>query len=158
MHRSYDDGKPEQWSTALQRPLLNRNEPPKPLISQHAPHTHQGNCSARVACREALGLPGTMMKFDWDSAFWVNSAVATLVYAKEDRAAPLVTNARCALEDYLAPRVTAARELAASAFEAGNDAGGLEALTQLAEEATREATKRWTELWQVFTFTSHARL
>jgi dipeptidase len=33
-----------------------------------------GNCSARLACRQALGLPGSMMDFSWDSAFWVNSA------------------------------------------------------------------------------------
>lgn len=39
-----------------------------------------GNCSARLACRAALDLPGSVLTFSWGSAFWVNSAVARLVY------------------------------------------------------------------------------
>lgn len=31
------------------------------------------NCSARLACRRALDLPGDMMHFSWESAFWVKS-------------------------------------------------------------------------------------
>ena len=64
-----------------------------------------GNCSARLQCRQDLGLPGDMMNFSWyvtfvtallgllactetptdllgdrrESAFWVNSAVANLL-------------------------------------------------------------------------------
>merc|ERR1712070_19423 len=29
-----------------------------------------GNCSARLACRHELKLPGDMTNFSWDSAFW----------------------------------------------------------------------------------------
>ena len=42
------------------------------------------------------------------SAFWVNSAVARLVYQDYNRAGPLVTCAREQLEEYLAPLVAAA--------------------------------------------------
>jgi hypothetical protein len=101
-----------------------------------------------VACREALGLPGTMMRFDWNSAFWVNNAVAKLVYAEYDRAAPIVTAAKCAFEQHLAPQVAQASAAARAHFEAGESEAGAAVLTALAEAASLEATKRWTSLWQ----------
>lgn len=107
-----------------------------------------GNCSARVACRQELELPGYMMEFTWDSAFWVNSAVAQLVYAAKDRAAPIVAAARCAFETDLAPQVTATADEARAKFESGDNEGGVAALTALAVASTAEATVRWTALWQ----------
>lgn len=107
-----------------------------------------GNCSARLACRQGLGLPGYMMEFDWNAAFWVNTAVAQMVYATKNRAAPIVAQARCEFEDYLAPLVAEATTTAAAYFEAGRSEAGVEILTKLALTTTEEATKRWTKLWQ----------
>ena len=47
------------------------------------------NCTARVACRAAAGLPGNVLNFSWDSAWWVNNVVADAVYTRKDRAAPV---------------------------------------------------------------------
>mmetsp|Transcript_27453 Transcript_27453/g.80439 ORF Transcript_27453/g.80439 Transcript_27453/m.80439 type:complete len:234 (+) Transcript_27453:1275-1976(+) len=105
------------------------------------------NCSARLACREANGLPGSMLSFSWDSAFWVNSAVARLVYQDVSRAAPVVRGARCEFEEWAAPEVTKVEALAATRFAAGDADGGVAALTALAVAASKEATARWTALW-----------
>lgn len=107
-----------------------------------------GNCSARVACRQELELPGVMMQFSWESGFWVNSAVAQLVYGSVDRAGPIVTNARCALETYLEPKVAAAAADARASFEAGNMASGVSTLTSLAVESTAYAHSQWSLLFQ----------
>lgn len=88
------------------------------------------------------------MSFDWDSAFWVNSAVAKMVYSEHDRAAPLVNQARCLFEDYLAPLVVSAAESARAAYSRGDDEGARLILNDLAVSATKEATIRWTALWQ----------
>ncbi|CAE7586007.1 pepDA [Symbiodinium microadriaticum] len=113
-----------------------------------------GNCSARVACRQDLELPGYMMEFDWNAAFWVNSAVAKMVYAEEDKASPIVTNARCAFEEYLSPLVDTASQKARASFSAGDYEGGVSVLTDLAVTTTEEATKRWTLLWQQLLITN----
>lgn len=113
-----------------------------------------GNCSARVACRQELGLPGFMMEFSWDSAFWVNSAVAQQVYAAKDRAAPIVASARCAFEAELAPKVEATADHARGLFENGHVEAGVAALTALAVEASAAATARWTALWQQLMITN----
>lgn len=107
-----------------------------------------GNCSARVACRQELGLPGYMMEFSWDSAMWVNSAVAQQVYSAEDRARPIVQAARCAFETEMAPHVTATADEARAQFDSGDNEGGIATLTRLAVRATAAATARWTALWQ----------
>ena len=107
-----------------------------------------GNCSARLACRQNLELPGYMMEFDWNAAFWVNTAVAQLVYGTKNRAAPLVAQARCDFENYLSPLVEATYKTAGAFFEAGDADAGVAALTSLALKTTEEATKRWTKLWQ----------
>lgn len=107
-----------------------------------------GNCSARVACRQGFKLPGYMMDFDWDAAFWVNTAVAKMVYAEKDRAASIVSQARCDFENYLSPLVANTAGYAESLFNAGDYESGIAALTALATETTEEATKRWKLLWQ----------
>jgi dipeptidase len=107
-----------------------------------------GNCSARLACRQGLGLPGYMMSFDWDAAFWVNTAVAKMVYAEKDRAASIVAQARCDFEKYLSPLVASVTEEAVALFNSGDDEKASSLLTSLAMETTEEATKRWTMLWQ----------
>lgn len=107
-----------------------------------------GNCSARVACRQELALPGYMMDFDWNAAFWVNTAVAKMVYAEKDRAASIVSQARCAFEEYLAPIVASASEQAKTLFNNGQYEGGVKTLTGLAMTTSEEATRRWTLLWQ----------
>lgn len=107
-----------------------------------------GNCSARLACRQGLGLPGYMMSFDWDAAFWVNTAVAKMVYAEKDRAESVVAQARCAFEKYLAPLVASVTEEAVSLFESGNADKATALLTSLAMDTSEEATKQWTLLWQ----------
>lgn len=112
-----------------------------------------GNCSARLACRRALGLPGSMMEFSWDDAWWVNSAVAKMVYTEKDRAAPAVESAQRAFDDWAVAKVAAAAAAARSRFDAGDAAGGVTVLTDLATEASKEATARWTKLWQSLTVT-----
>jgi len=107
-----------------------------------------GNCSARLACRKELGLPGSMMDFSWDSAFWVNSVVADMVYSRMDRAAPIVRDARACFDSWALERQSAAEEAAGKFFAEGDEAGAVEVLTSLAVEATQEATARWTALWQ----------
>jgi len=89
-----------------------------------------------------------MMSFDWESAFWVNSAVAKMVYSESDRAAPLVNQARCAFEAYLAPLVASAAQAARDAFAIGDILGARSILNNLAVSSTQEATLRWTALWQ----------
>ena len=88
-----------------------------------------------------------MMAFSWESAFWVNSAVARLVYAEHDRAAPLVAAARADFEAFTAPLAEAAAADALARFEGGDAAAGVAALTDLALTASEEATARWTALW-----------
>jgi len=107
-----------------------------------------GNCSARVACRQGLGLPGYMMEFNWNAAFWVNTAVAKMVYAEKDRAASIVAQARCAFEEYLSPLVSSVSQKAQQLFGAGDEEGGVALLTELATSTSAEATARWTALWQ----------
>jgi len=81
------------------------------------------------------------------SAFWVNSAVARLVYQDYNRAGPLVTYAREQLEAHLAPLVAAAEANATAKWASGDVAGVAAVLSALAVEATAEATARWTALW-----------
>ena len=81
------------------------------------------------------------------SAFWVNSAVARLVYQDYNRAGPLVTCAREQLEAHLAPLVAAAEANATAKWASGDVAGVAAVLSALAVEATAEATARWTALW-----------
>ncbi len=107
-----------------------------------------GNCSARVACRQGLGLPGYMMDFDWNAAFWVNTAVAKMVYAEKDRAASIVSQARCAFEEFLSPVVQSASDKAKALFNDGHYEEGVSTLTTLALSTSEEATRRWTLLWQ----------
>lgn len=112
-----------------------------------------GNCSSRLACRKELGLPGSMMDFSWNSAFWVNSAVAKMVYSEYDRAAPVVRAARANYEAWAAPKVAAAEKAAKPHFAAGDEKAGIAVLTKMTVEASQEATARWTTLWQVLMVT-----
>ena len=106
------------------------------------------NCSSRLACRQENLLPGSIMEFDWNSAFWVNTAVAKSVYSEMDRAASIVEAARCSFEDYLSPLVESATEKASALFSAGKYDSGVDTLTDLAVRTSKEATKRWKLLWQ----------
>ena len=85
-----------------------------------------------------------MMSFDWESAFWVNTAVAKLVYAEKDRAASIVMQAKCAFEDWAAPLVSSVSDQAKVYLEAGEVDAGVAQLTSLAIITTEEATRRWT--------------
>ena len=87
---------------------------------------------------------GYMMSFDWESAFWVNTAVAKLVYAEKDRAVSIVNQARCAFEQWLEPLVSSISEKAKSLLDAGENDEAIDQLTTLAVMSTEEATKRWT--------------
>jgi dipeptidase len=107
-----------------------------------------GNCSARLECRRELGLPGSMMNFSWSSAFWVNSAVANTLYGMHDRAAPVVRQWRQDFDAWAVGKVDQAEPVARRLLATGEEAAGLEVLTQLAIETSKEATARWTELWQ----------
>lgn len=112
-------------------------------------HTYDdGNCSARLACRQELGLPGSMMDFSWDSAFWVNQAVAELVYGRMDHRAPIVRDARACFDSWAMEKQRVAEEAASALFAQGDEAGAIEILTSLAVETTQEATARWKVLWQ----------
>jgi len=106
------------------------------------------NCSARLACRVAAGLPGSMMAFSWESAYWVNSAVARLVYQDVSRASKVVACARDQFEAWAAPMVQATEAQASAQWAAGDAAATAAALTSLAIAAGAEATSRWTQLWQ----------
>ena len=85
-----------------------------------------------------------MMSFDWESAFWVNTAVAKLVYAEKDRAASIVQQAKCAFEKWLEPLVSSITEKAKSFLDAGEKEEAIDQLTSLAVVTSEEATKRWT--------------
>ena len=88
------------------------------------------------------------MRFSWESAYWVNSAVARLVYQDYARASPVVTCARRSFEQWATPAAAAADEEARSRFQTGDTEGAAAALTAVAVQAGAEATSRWTELWQ----------
>jgi hypothetical protein len=88
------------------------------------------------------------MEFDFNAAMWVNTAVAKMVYAEKDRAASIVSQARCAFEEYLAPLVATYTQKAKEFFDNGDNNQGISALTELAMVTSEEATKRWTLLWQ----------
>jgi dipeptidase len=107
-----------------------------------------GNCSARLACRHALGLPGDMMNFSWESAFWVNSAVANFLYGIKDRAAPVVTAARQDFDEWAVSQSKDAEAKAARLFKGGERSAGQAVLTQLAKTTGAEATARWRQLFQ----------
>ena len=84
------------------------------------------------------------MSFDWDSAFWVNTAVAKIVYAERDRAATIVNQAKCSFEKWLEPLVSNVSKEAKSLFDYGDEKSAIGQLTYLATVTTEEATKRWT--------------
>jgi len=107
-----------------------------------------GNCSARLACRKEHGLPGSTMEFSWDSAFWVNSAVANLLYGMKNRAAPVVIHAKKAYDEWAKAKVKEVEEEARGYMAKGDSASAVKAVTELAKEVTKEATSRWTKLWQ----------
>eukprot|EP00928_Gymnodinium_smaydae_P048646 TRINITY_DN32545_c0_g1_i1.p1 TRINITY_DN32545_c0_g1~~TRINITY_DN32545_c0_g1_i1.p1 ORF type:complete len:665 (+),score=84.37 TRINITY_DN32545_c0_g1_i1:57-2051(+) len=49
-----------------------------------------GNCTQRDACREELGLPGTLRKFSFQSMFWVCNMISNYAYSRYDQIAPAV--------------------------------------------------------------------
>jgi len=112
------------------------------------------NCSARVACRQENHLPGNMLEFSWDSAYWVNSAVAKLVYSAKDQMEQTVYCAKQDFEDWVEPLVKTAEQESMDCFNEALRMNSVStdscvlALTELAIVATQEATKRWTALWQ----------
>jgi len=116
-----------------------------------------GNCSARLACRQQLNLPGSMLKFDWKSAFWVNSAVAKQVYAGKDSAQGMVASTKQDFESWVAPLVNqtvadaqACYDGTQSSLQGHGGRGGADCskvLDALAVAAGGGATKRWIALW-----------
>lgn len=106
------------------------------------------DCTARAACRRAHGLQGNVREFSLHSAWWLANLVADQVYAKADRAAPLVRKARAELDAALTAALVDADDKAARAFAAGDAKGALATLTDHAVAAGAAATARWTALWQ----------
>ena len=104
------------------------------------------NCSARIKCRQQHGLPGSMLKFSWDTAFWAASAVARLVYQDVDRAAPIVREAQKCFDRYVSDAVKEALEF----YDFARDE---EILSHLAIATGAEATRRWKELWELLMVT-----
>ena len=84
----------------------------------------------------------------------MNNAVAKLVYSDYGRTAPVVTVAKAEFESWLEPKIAETEALALDLFGAGDDKAARGVLTQLAVEATGEATARWTELWQTIMVTN----
>ena len=99
-----------------------------------------------------------MMSFDWDSAFWVNTAVAKMVYAEKDRAASIVMNAKCQFEKWVEPLITSISEKAKSLLDSGETEAAIDQLTSLALVTTEEATKRWTGIYFVCNNHNHVTM
>jgi len=105
------------------------------------------NCSARLACRTGAGLPGAMLSFSWNSGYWVNSAVAKLVYGGVDSAKCAVVDAKHAFEAYAEGLLADASPKASSCFSAAASDDGdaskcVAMLDDVATAATKEATAR----------------
>merc|ERR1712216_512596 len=111
------------------------------------PSYDDGNCSARLACRQALKLPGSMLEFSWDSAYWVNSAVAKLAYSDRDNSMPVIRKARADFERFLGPLVQEAEAAAIALYQAGEAQAAVKVLDALAITTSKEATERWEQLW-----------
>ena len=105
------------------------------------------NCSARLACREAAGLPGSMLRFSWDSAYWVNSAVARLVYGDVSRATPIVKREQKRFGAWVDSHVAKTRVAALRMVRNGDIEGATRELNALALLATGAATSQWKDLW-----------
>jgi len=105
------------------------------------------NCSSRLVCRKAAGLPGSMIEFSWESAFWVTSAVSRLIYGDYDRAAPVVRDARASYDAWAVKEMEAAFSAALPLYQKGETAKGEAVLNDLSVRAGAEATQRWTQLW-----------
>ena len=133
-----------------------------------------GNCSARIECRKDIyNLPGSMLEFSWESAYWVNSAVAKMVYASKDMAQDMVLAAKEDFEAWAQPLAEQADAAATACFanaassssssssssskkqeeddeeEEGQQLEDCTAILDgLAVTTTKEATARWVALWQ----------
>ncbi len=107
-----------------------------------------GNCSARLECRHGLGLPGDMMHFSWESAFWVNSAVANLLYGMKGRAAPVVRQWQQDFDSYATAEMRQVEAEAKRLLSTGEETAGLKMLTELAMKTSKAATAKWVKLWQ----------
>jgi len=104
------------------------------------------NCSARLRCRRQHGLPGSMMSFSWDTAYWTNSAVARLVYQDVDRASAIVHKAQKCFDRYVDSAVKETLKL--------YDIAPAEIiLNSLAVRTGAEANRRWRDLWEVLMVT-----
>jgi dipeptidase len=107
------------------------------------------NCSARLACRKDMfDLPGSMLEFSWESAYWVNSAVAKQVYGGVEATKAMVNDAKSEFEAWAMPLQEKAEAEAQACFESTDTSGCTDILDDLAVTTTKEATARWTALWQ----------
>mmetsp|Transcript_56155 Transcript_56155/g.105331 ORF Transcript_56155/g.105331 Transcript_56155/m.105331 type:complete len:160 (+) Transcript_56155:1682-2161(+) len=93
-----------------------------------------------------------MLKFDWKSAFWVNSAVAKQVYAGKDSAQGMVASTKQDFESWVAPLVNqivadAQACFTQSSLQGKGGADCSKVLDALAVAAGGGATKRWIALW-----------
>lgn len=109
------------------------------------------NCTGRDPCRVEMGLEGTVTNFSWNSAWWVNQAVADQVYTRMDRAAPVVLAARKELDATLDTALKAAETDATAKFAAGDVAGAHAVLSAHSVQAGATALAAWTALWQRLT-------
>lgn len=105
------------------------------------------NCSARVRCREDAGLPGSMLQFSWESAWWINSAVARLVYGDVSRATPIVERKQRRFEAMVNAQVEKTKAAAIRKVQNGDIDGATHELNSLALFTTESATKEWRDLW-----------
>eukprot|EP00940_MAST-03C_sp_MAST-3C-sp2_P001819 g1819.t1 len=124
---------------------------PKVPIFGGASAVHKGyddaNCSARIKCREAAGLPGSMLSFSWSSAYWVNSAVARLVYGDVSRASPIVRRKQRSFQTFVDTKVAETKSAALRMIRQGNEKGALRELNVLALTTTEAALEQWKDLW-----------
>jgi dipeptidase len=89
-----------------------------------------------------------MMHFSWESAFWVNSAVANLLYGMKDRAAPVVRQWQQDFDSYATAEMRQVEAEAKRLLSTGEETAGLKMLTELAMKTSQAATAKWVKLWQ----------
>lgn len=66
-----------------------------------------GNCTNRAACREAAGLPGSMLHFSMDAMHWVQNLISNYVYSRYDQIAPVAQQRLATVEARVMAEVAA---------------------------------------------------
>ena len=78
----------------------------------------------------------------------LTAATAATCSGMHDRAAPVVTAARAAFDNWAVDQAATAEQEATKLFRMGEKAAAVEVLTNLAVTTSGRATVRWTALWQ----------